>query len=409
MIYKFFMKIVSIMSTVPTKQGGFNVKKILSFGVALCFIFSIFSGFVLAADKGTFSIDPTKHNGKKWRIGYYEGGEYYDYKGVLVATINGLMEIGWIEKTTIPVDKGEDITGLWTWLTTQMKSDYLEFVKDAHYNAKWDDALRAKTVETIIDRLNNKKDIDMMLAVGTWAGKDLANDRHSTPTLIMTASDAVGAGMIKSNEDSGFDHITAHVDPSRYERQLLIFQDVIDFKKLGIAYEDSVDGRSYAALDVANIIAKKKGFEIVSCFTQSDIVDQDAAGKSVIACFEKLSTKVDAIYVTLQGGVNSKTISTLVKIANDHKIPTFSQSGSQEVKNGLLMSISHSDFKYVGQYHAKLIAKVFNGAKPRQLDQVFEGPPKVAINLKTAQIIGFDPPMVLLGAADELYSEITPP
>jgi ABC-type uncharacterized transport system substrate-binding protein len=386
------------------------VKKLLSYCIAIWVVFIIFNGFVLAADKGAFSLDPTKHNGKKWRIGYYEGGAYYDYKGVLVSTINGLMDIGWIEKATIPVDKGEEITGVWTWLSTQMKSDYLEFVKDAHYNAKWDDTLRPKTVETILDRLNNKKDIDMMLAVGTWAGKDLANDRHSTPTLIMTASDAVGAGMIKSNEDSGFDHIQAHVDPSRYERQLLIFQDITNFKKLGIAYEDTVDGRSYTSLDVVNKVAKKKGFEVVSCFTQSDIVDQDAPGKSVIACFDKLAaTKVDAIYVTQQGGVNSKTISTLVKIANDHKIPTFSQSGSQEVKCGLLMSISHSDFQYVGQYHAKLIAKVFNGAKPRQLDQVFEGPPKVAINLKTAQLIGFDPPMVLLSAADEIYSEITPP
>jgi ABC-type uncharacterized transport system substrate-binding protein len=363
----------------------------------------------MATDKSKFSIKPTKNNGQKWRIGYYEGGEYYDYKGVFIATIKGLMEIGWIEKAAIPVDKEEYTTNIWAWLNTQMKSDYLEFVKDAHYSAKWDDTLRAKMIQTIIERLNNKKDIDMMLAVGTWAGKDLANSQHSTPTLIMTASDAVGAGIIKSNEDSGFDHIQAHVDPSRYERQIQIFHDIIGFKKLGIAYENTVDGRSYAAIDVIEKLAKKKDFEIVSCFTQSDISDKDAAGKSMIDCFEKLATQVDAIYVTLQGGVNSKTLPTLVNIANTHRIPTFSQSGSQEVQYGLFISISHADFKYVGQYHAKLMAKVFNGAKPRQLNQIFEGPPKVAINLKTAQLIGFDPPMVLLGAADEIYTEILTP
>lgn len=379
-------------------------KLLLHLIVLLIFIYAL-SGIAMAADKAVFSIDPIKNNGKKWRIGYYEGGEYYDYKGVFVATIQGLMDIGWIEKANIPVDEGEFTTNIWTWLGTEMKSDYLEFVKDAHYSAKWDDTLRTKNVDTIIDRLNNKKDIDLMLAVGTWAGKDLANNRHSTPSLILTASDAVGAGIIKSNEDSGFDHIQAHVDPSRYERQLQIFHDVIGFKKLGIAYENTQDGRSYAALDVINKLSRDKGFEIVSCFTKSDIADQDVAGKSVIDCFEKLVTQVDAIYVTLQGGINSKTIPALVKIANDHRIPTFSQSGSQEVQSGFLLSISHANFKYVGQYHSKLIAKVFNGAKPRQLEQVFEGPPKVAINLKTAQRIGFDPPMVLLGAADEIYNE----
>jgi len=383
------------------------MKKVLIYCVVFWIL--ILTGFAMAADKGKFSTEPTQNNGKKWRIGYYEGGEYYDYKGVLLATIMGLMEIGWIEKAEIPKDKGEYTTAIWTWLATQMKSDYLEFVKDAHYSAKWDDSLRVKIVDTIIDRLNTKKDIDLMLAVGTWAGKDLANNRHSTPTLIMTASDAVGVGIIKSNEDSGFDHIQAHVEPSRYERQIQIFHDVIGFKKLGIAYENTVNGRSYAAVDIIEKLARENGFEVISCFTQSDITDQDIAGKSVIDCFEKLATQVDAIYVTLQGGVNSKTIPNIVKIANDHRIPTFSQSGSQEVQSGLFMSISNSNFKYVGQYHANLIAKVFNGATPRQLDQIFEGPPKVAINLKTAQLIGFDPPMVLLGAADEIYTEIVVP
>lgn len=380
-----------------------------SITILISVIILTFTAPVLAADKGKFNINPTTNNGQKWRIGYYEGGEYYDYKGWFIATIKGLMEIGWIEKAALPEDNGEFTTGIWSWLSTQMKSDYIEFVKDAHYSAKWDDTLRITMVETIINRLNNKKDIDLMLAFGTWAGKDLANNRHSTPTLILSASNAVGAGIIKSNEDSGFDHIQAHVDPSLYERQVLIFHDVIRFKKIGIAYENSINGKSYAAIDIIEKLAQRKNFEIVSCYTQSDIADQNAAGQSVVECIKKLVSDVDAIYVTQQGGVNSQTLPKIVEIANSHKIPTFSQSGSQEVQSGLFMSISNSGFKYVGQYHAGLIAKVFNGAKPRQLDQVFEGPPKVAINLKTARLIGFDPPMVLLGAADEIYKEIKNP
>lgn len=377
--------------------------------IAILITVIVFTGSGFAGDKNIFSIKPITNNGKKWRIAYYEGGEYYDYKGVFTATLQGLMEIGWIEKANIPVDKGEFTTNTWRWAATQAKSDYLEFVEDAHYSAQWDDNLRKEMTENIINRMNQKKDIDLILAVGTWAGKDLANTRHSTPTLVLTASDAVGAGIIKSNEDSGFDHIQAHVDPSRYERQIQIFHDIIAFKKLGIAYENTIDGRSYAAIDVIKKLSKSLNFEIVPCYTQSDIADKKVAGDSVIKCFETLSPQVDAIYVTLQGGVNTDTIPKLVKIANIHKIPTFSQSGSQEVQYGLFLSISHANFKYVGQYHAKLMAQVFNGAKPRQLEQIFEGPPKVAINLKTAQLIGFDPPMVLLGAADEIYKKIEQP
>jgi hypothetical protein len=175
---------------------------------------------------------------------------------------------------------------------------------------------------------------------------------------------------------------------------------------LGIAYEDTVEGRSYASLDIIEKVAKELNFDIVKCHTKSDIADKDAAGESVIKCFETISKKADAIYATLQGGVNSKTLPKLVQIANASKIPTFSQSGSDEVKEGFLLSQSHSGFKYVGLFHAQTMGKVFNGASPRQLTQIFEGPPKIAINLKTAEIIGFNPPMILLGAADEIFNSI---
>lgn len=376
--------------------------------VLLVCIFML-SSVGLTADKGNFSMTPKTNNGKKWRVGYYEGGEYIDYKDTLTATVKGLMEIGWVERAEIPQEKGEKTKNIWTWLATEAKSPYLEFVEDAHYSANWDDTVREQMAKNIIARLNQKKNIDLMIAMGTWAGKDLANNEHSTPTLVLTASDAVGAGIIKSVEDSGFDHIQSHVDPFRYERQVRIFHDIVGFKKLGVAYEDTVNGRSYASVDLIEKVAKERGFEIKRCFTQSDIADQNLAGESVIKCFNQLVKESDAVYVTLQGGINSKTIPELVKIANSNRIPTFSQSGGQEVSYGFLLSISNVQFKYVGLYHAETMAKVFNGAMPRQIDQVFEGPPKMAINLKTAEIVGFNPPMVLLGAADEIYKEIAIP
>ena len=258
-------------------------------------------------------------------------------------------------------------------------------------------------------RLEKKKDIDLLIAMGTWAGKDFANDKHATPTMVLSASDPLSAGIIKSVEDSGFDHLHASVDPFRYERQLRVFHEIVDFKKLGVAYENTVNGKSYAAIDKVEKVAKDRGFEIVRCFTKSDIADTKIAEKSVQQCFNNLVQKADAIYVTVQGGISMRSIPMLVKIANEHKIPTFSQSGSEEVKYGFFVSISQAGFKYVGEFHAMTFAKVFNGAKPNQLDQLFQEPPKIAINLKTAEIIGFDPPLVLLGSADEIYKDIETP
>jgi len=54
--------------------------------------------------------------------------------------------------------------------------------------------------------------------------------------------------------------------------------------------------------------------------------------------------------------------------------------------------------------------EAFCGAKPGELAQLFEEPPKIALNLKTAEMIGFDPPVDIMLAADEIFQDIeTPP
>ena len=375
--------------------------------IVIAFILSIgLLGGANALAKPTFSTAPVTNNGVKWRIGYYEGGSHNNYYHYLIATVEGLMDLGWIEKEKLPVIKSKENSETWKWLKKNIRSDYIEFAKDGFYSAHWDAKKREKCRSSLIKRLNSKKDLDLIIAMGTWAGKDMANNDHRTPTMVMSTSDPIGSGIIKSIEDSGFNHVHARVDPTRYERQVRIFHDLIGFQKLGIAYEDSVYGRTYAAIDPIEKVASERGFEIVRCYTQSDIADMQKAGNSVIRCFEELAGKVDSIYVTQQGGVNTNTIGRLVNLSIKNQIPTFSQLGSTEVQKGLLLSISRGGHRHVGKFHAATFAKVFNGAQPRQLNQLFEEPPKFAINLKTAEEIGLYLYADFLAAADEIYSDI---
>jgi ABC-type uncharacterized transport system substrate-binding protein len=360
----------------------------------------------LAIEKGKFSTKPCTNNGQKWRIAYYEGGYYDNYYYYLVATVEGLMQLGWVKKIPLPGDSQHRTDKLWQWLANSNISRYIEFVKDAYYTDKWDESVRRINKKTLIKRLNQKRDIDLIFAMGTWAGIDLATNEHKTPTIVMSTSDPIKSGIIRSIEDSGLDHVHARVDPSRYERQVRIFHDLIGFKKLGVAYENTVYGKTYAAIDLIEKVAREKDFEVVSCYTKSDISDQEMAGASVIKCFNTLAKEVDAIYVTQQGGVNNSSIPELVQISFKNQLPTFSQLGSEEVKKGFLLSISRAAYKYVGKFHAATIAAVFNGAKPRQLSQEFEEPPKFAINLKTAEEIGVYLYADLLAAADEIYTNI---
>ena len=232
------------------------MKKIATILIVLMIALGVSLSSVEATEKTTFSMQPMLNKGQKWRVAYYEGGEYIDYQQIFTETIKGLMNLGWIKVVNIPKQTGEQTKDLWTWLSTQAQSDYIEFVADGHYSANWDDDLRKKTVDQITARLNRKKDIDLSIAMGTWAGKDFANDNHNTPTIVLSASDPLSAGIIKSVDDSGFDHLHATVDPSRFERQVRVFHEIIGFNKLGVAYENSVNGKSYAAIDVVQKVAE---------------------------------------------------------------------------------------------------------------------------------------------------------
>jgi hypothetical protein len=55
-----------------------------------------------AGEPGKESVSPTTNQGRKWRIGYVEGGPYQDYQTIWKAMLDGLSELGWIEKSAYP-------------------------------------------------------------------------------------------------------------------------------------------------------------------------------------------------------------------------------------------------------------------------------------------------------------------
>jgi len=344
---------------------------------------------------------------KVWQLAYYEGGYHKNYYDYLVATVEGLVNLGWIEPIEIP--KIENTKRLWGWLANNVKSEHLKFIENNYFSAKWDQNLRIKLRQEVIQKVNQPNKIDLIFAMGTWAGEDLANNKHRTPTFVISSSDPVKTGIIQSAEKSGYKHVFARVSPQRYEKQIRLFHDLVKFKKLGIAYENTKNGEAYAALESVTKIAKEKKFELVSCHTKSDIPDGTLATSSVLSCVHTLVNEVDALYITVQNGVNNHSIPKIVQIANTKQVATLSQQGIDEVKYGMLMSVSPVGFETTGQFIANALIEVFNGANPGDLKQIYDVENSVAINLETADKIGTYIYAEWLAVADVIYKKISMP
>ena len=383
----------------------------------ICLLSSVLPGlnnatYCAAASEAPVShqlkLKPATNEGQKWRIGYLEGGYYVDYPFQLLALIKGLMDMGWIEPASLPMVGGKGATGkIWQWLAADCKSDYLEFVADAFWSNNWHQEQRQNNLQIILRRLNQVKDIDLMLAMGTWAGQDLATDLQQTNTMVMSTSNPIRSNIIISAENSGRKYIHAKVDPFRYIRQVELFHDIIGFKKLGLVYENSVVGRTYCALADVEAVARKRGFTIVACEAPYSGVTEQVAAEKVIECHQQLAPQIDALYITTHQGIDKKFMDKLMAPLLKFKIPTWSQRGAEEVEYGALMSFARADFSDVGMFQAQVMAQILNHVAPGDIRQVYHDPREtIAFNLKTAQIIEFNPGLDILAAADQIYEEI---
>lgn len=342
----------------------------------------------------------------KWRLIYIEGGPYIDFPHIFCATIDAMHTLGLIDhKYPYEVTNENSSREIWNWLSKNAGGDYIEFVNDGFYSSNWDADRRIENKNAILDRIKTKNDIDIILTFGTGAGRDLATNEHHIPTLSMSVTDAVQAGIIKSVQDSGLDHVHGQVEIGRYERQVSIFHDVFNFKKLGVPVPDTDEGKASIAYKDIIKTSEALGFEIVPCEI-SFLSEGDIAFTGLLQCIETLSKDSDAIYMTTNTGMQWDKMPALLKPIIDAGIPSFSQSGLMETKLGILMSIAQSSFASEGIHGAATIKMLLEGTKPRDIGQVFEGPLGIALNLEMARLIGWNPPFEILVAVDIIYKNI---
>lgn len=392
------------------KKMFFRSTRFVSAMMILVFCTLMMTG-AYAADTTSKAQGPHLKDGKtKFRVAYCEPYAYAGYAEILYYMMQALAEEGWVHDVEkMPYEAGQKETAdMWKYLTENNVSDYIEFPADAYYtfNSSTDDDKKIRN--GIFDRFNSKKDIDLFIVMGTKAANKVANTSHNVPSLVFSTSNAVQSGIIKSAEDSGYDNVWAHMDPSRYTRQVQVFYDMFNFKKLGMIYEDSDDGRTIASIDDVKKVAESCGFEIVSRYVKSATGDTDIQRfeRDYLAACKDISSEVDAVYLTTNSKRDVKKLPQFLAPFMEKKIPVFSQDGQNEVKYGALLSLAKADQKGMGRFAASTAIGVLNGKTARSLSQIYENTPTIALNLKVAKEIGYKPPFEILLVADQIYTEV---
>jgi len=206
------------------------------------------------------------------------------------------------------------------------------------------------------------KKYDMLMGIATPAAMSAYSAAKSTdiPVVFTAVSDAVAAGIVKSNNKPGV-NCTGSSDVLPLEQQIKMIRAFLpNAKKIGILYTTS-EPNSVSQLAQFKALAPKYGFEIVD-------VGVTNASEVAAAAASAVSKGVDCINNFTDNNVVDN-LSSVLQAADKAKIPVFG-SEEEQVKNGCLASQS-IDYVALGKETGKMAAKILKGEAKASETPVF--------------------------------------
>jgi hypothetical protein len=361
-----------------------------------------------------------------FRVIYVEGWHYPDYYRTLEGLVRGLQTLGLVRPGELPEEPDAADTGsLWAWLSRlQGEGGGLVFPADGHYSAGRSGRGRAEVRREVLARIRERGDVDLILAFGTGAGLDFVAPDVPVPVMSLAATDPVGAGIVGEGGEGGEGGggveggggsrrpgAGAHVfvKRDRIPAQLAMFHRAFGFRRLGVPLALDLEGRLAMGWPAIERAARELGFETAPCRAGLEGPDREAAFRNLRGCLEDLAGRADAVYLTINPGMIRSRLGELLAPLAEAGLPTFSQEGADDVREGVLMSAGQDDYAEIGLFEARALAAIASGKPPGSVPQVYRAPATVALNLAMAQRIGWAPPFAMLVEADRLYQVMAEP
>ena len=378
-------------------------KKLTVISILLILLLALTAVFIISSELGTDekkSSAPRLNNGRKWNIAYLQSGENSHNAQILKALVDGLAQLGWLKPVNwAGLAKDAGSRQCWNYLSSNVSSEYLVFAKDAYWSSEWQNSQRLHNRKEILARLNDAKDIDLLIAIGTWSGQDMATNLHKVPVLVISSINPKTAGIIRDREQ-GFQHIFAKYDSDMIARQIRMFHLLTGFKKLGVVYDPSDSTKLYSNIEDLKSAAAEKKFELIIKTVSYSSLPPAEAAKVFYKAYEELSREADAIWVTAI--VDSAYLPEIMKSVHGNKIPTWSPYGERFVEAGVLFSVRTFPAENAADY-AEAVAMIFNGMLPRDINPLISNRYELIINHATAKTIDYRIPRGLLFATDNNY------
>ena len=236
-------------------------------------------------------------------------------------------------------------------------------------------------------------DTDLVFAIATPAAQAAVNQFQDTdiPVLFSSVTDAVGAGLVDSNEAPG-KNVTGTLDMPVIADQIAIIKDIFpDVENLAILYTSS-EANSEIQANEAVEAAEALGMNvtILTSSSSNDIpqVIQTAAGTAY------------AIYIPSDNAFAS-AMATVNKTAVDNQIPVFCAVEAMIEEGGI--ATNAIDYYELGKQTAAQAVRIIEGENASDIAVETQKECALVINETFAKSVGVEIPASVLESADRTY------
>ena len=238
------------------------------------------------------------------------------------------------------------------------------------------------TSQTIASNFVNDKK-DLIFAISTPSAQAALNATQDIPIVFTAVTDAVEAGLVKSNESSE-NNVTGTSDAIPVAKALeLIKKFVPDVKTIGVVCNTS-EINSKLQVDALREAAEKEGIKVVDKgATQANEVNQAVAA---------VAKEADVIFAPTDNLVAS-SMPIITKVATENNIPVI---GSEEghVENGAL-ACNGISYKELGKKAGEMAAQILKGEKqPSEIPVTTLDETETIINKSTMETLGIKDPQI---------------
>ena len=336
------------------------------------------------------------------------GGDYIRYRRILENAAAGLEKIGLIAHAPKNLSETRsDTLDIWQALAENAGGTRLRFLPDGHYDYAFDAKRREAVRESVLRRIREQGDVDLILTFGTETSFDMKENVKDIPIISLGSSDPVKTGLVASVEDSGSSNFHALVEEGFYYWQASVFHTILPFRKLALVTADSRIEKTGADDIRAFCEENGLGFELQTYVESRKHEETD---------FQAL---LDAVAQAVEGKgcdaiifpwfrVTDEEFPRLVAYLEKKRIPSFSQTGPEFVSRGILLGVGDENLEGYGLFEADVIQQVLDGEEPRSIKQGYTQRSRLAMNLYSAMQMGWQPPFELLVSVERAYTTQSP-